>query len=122
MNDIGQGDATARGRAARRRALNRLARENHDRFRELLHEENSRWQQQPREYVFTFGQRDYLGSVHLRHRFVKISGTHMGARLRMFELFGLGWCGQHDSEAAAGVGEYQLTEIALPVPELAVSS
>ena len=121
MNDIAPDDATARGRAARRRALNRLAREYHDRFHEILREENSRGRPQELEYIFTFGSAHNLGSIPLRDRFVRICGTYMGARLRMYELFGRSWCAQYDSEAAAGVAEYQLTELPLPAPELEVA-
>lgn len=46
-----------------------------------------------RKWAFTFGTGMGLGKYH-----VIIEGTYEKARERMFELFGLHWCGQYPLE------------------------
>lgn len=66
--------------------------------------------EQPRDWFFTFGIEDPA----LEHRFVRINGTYMEARLKMIAAFSQRWCAQYDSAENAGVARYGLTELVLP--------
>jgi hypothetical protein len=66
---------------------------------------------EPRDWIFTFGgDHTALEGVPLRDRFVRFHGTFMDARLQMLGCFGQRWCAQYESEEAAGVTQYGLTE------------
>lgn len=66
--------------------------------------------EEPRDYFFTFGAEIPA----LEHRFVKIHGTFMEARLRMLSIYSHRWCSQYASAEDAGVERYHLTELELP--------
>lgn len=65
--------------------------------------------EEPQDWFFTFGCGQYGGR--LQNKFVRIYGRHEEARAQMVEEFGFKWALQYDSEAAAGVKEFRLTEL-----------
>lgn len=82
-----------------------------------------------RDWVFTFGHGHRAYAAHdsfsteananrgkgfsLTGRYVVIHGTGDTARQRMRELFGEVWSAQYASREAAGVDEYQLSELVI---------
>ncbi len=57
------------------------------------------------EWIFTFGVDTPLG-----HHFVRIQGTYAEARAEIIRRYGSKWAFQYQSEEAAGVVKYNLTE------------
>jgi hypothetical protein len=72
-----------------------------------------------RDWLFTFGSGHTLLGEPLDRRYVRIHGTFLEARTRMLALFGRAFCSQYESEAEAGVEQYHLTELVLPLQEAA---
>jgi hypothetical protein len=66
--------------------------------------------EEPRDWLFTFGAEIPA----LEHRYVRIHGTFMEARLKMHALYSFRWSAQYASEDDAGVERYHLTELVLP--------
>ena len=62
-----------------------------------------------RDWFFTFG----MDHEHA-NRYVKIHGTFMSTRTRMFELFGSAWAFQYDSFVKFNPQKWGLTELELP--------
>jgi len=63
--------------------------------------------EESRPWIFTFG----YGHAPYRNCFVRITGTFEGARDEMVRRFGQRWSMQYESEEAAGVGRFNLTEL-----------
>jgi len=64
-----------------------------------------------RDWIFTFGFGHVAtGDVPLRNRFVRIRGTYEEARTEMLRRFGRTWAFQYESEEAAGVERFNLSE------------
>lgn len=72
-----------------------------------------------RDWLFTFGSGHTFQGEPLHERFVRVHGTFLEARTQMLALFGRRWCSQYESEEEAGVSQYHLTELVLPVRESA---
>lgn len=73
----------------------------------LIVARHARPDEAPRDWYFTFG----VGHPLFAKRYVKIHGTHDGARETMFSVFDRNWSSQYPSAEAAGVEKYGLTEI-----------
>lgn len=59
-----------------------------------------------RDWIFTFGVNDPAG-----HHFVRIHGTFHSAREEMVRRYERKWAFQYESEEAAGVDRFGLTEL-----------